>query len=174
MDDLRQICMTFRETQKIYNDFKEKNMSLREKCDSKLKEEIKFFATDMDEIAQCADILLDNFDSYGNAIRFPINISEDEKDCVVVCFSQRDYCISRSYDDVILYKSDVDVSEIPLELVEYLIVNKEVILSKTAEKVKAYLLGETSDMQKSMEAESAYYENLCGILFPDNLQSEEL
>ncbi len=172
MDSLRDICLAFSKTQEEYKKFKENSGLLRDKCDNKIREEIMKFADEMEEIAQCAKLLLDNFDYYGNAIRFPVKLAEAEEDCITICFSQKDYCISRSFDDVILFKSSTDLDEFSISSFEYLIMNKTTILQITADKIKAFLISETEKMANSMAEENAYYETLCSTLFPEEHKDE--
>ena len=170
MNTLKEACMELIKTKEAYTKFKEEKSIIRKKCDEKIKEEMKEFCEEMSEIAECADILLDNFSHYGAVIRFPINITDKEDDVVVVCFAQEHYSISRNSNDEILYKSDKDIDEFSIAAYEYLIVNRKNIIDRTTEKIVSFLQHETDTMNKNMSQETAYYDLLCDKLFSEDIK----
>lgn len=168
MNILKEACTELIKTKEAYTKFKEEKSIIRKKCDEKIKEEMKEFCEEMSEIAECADILLDNFSHYGAVIRFPINITDKEEDVVVVCFAQEYYSISKKDGEEVLYKSDKDIDEFSITAYEYLIVNRNVIINKTTDKIVSFLKHETDTMNKNMSQETAYYDLLCDRLFSDD------
>lgn len=168
MNTLKEACTELIKTKEAYTKFKEEKSIIRKKCDEKIKEEMKEFCEEMSEIAECADILLDNFSHYGAVIRFPINITDKEEDVVVVCFAQEYYSISKKDGEEVLYKSDKDIDEFSITAYEYLIVNRNVIINKTTDKIVSFLKHETDTMNKNMSQETAYYDLLCDRLFSDD------
>ena len=168
MENLKTTYLELKKTIEEYKKFKEEQSIIRKKCDEKIKEEMKEFCIEMSEIAECADILLDNFSHYGASIRFPINITDDEDGIIFMCFNQEDYCITRGKDNQLLFKSGTDIDQFPIASYEYLIVNSKIILDKTIEKISTFLKNETDNMNKNMSNETAYYDLLCNRLFSED------
>ncbi|MBO5424574.1 MAG: hypothetical protein J6A25_03590 [Lachnospiraceae bacterium] len=167
MNSLKETCLELIKTKDAYTKFKEEKSIIRKKCDEKIKEEMKEFRDTMNDIAECADILLDNFSHYGAVIRFPISVTEKEEDVISVCFAQENYSLTRNSNDELLYKSDQDIDEFPISSYEYIIVNRAVIIDKITKMIQSFLQHEIDTMNKSMTQETAYYDRLCDSLFSD-------
>ncbi|MBE5944212.1 MAG: hypothetical protein E7258_04735 [Lachnospiraceae bacterium] len=164
MDGLKEACIKCKETMDIYTKFKEEKSIIRKKCDDKIKLEMNEFKAELDEIAECADILLDNFSHYGASIRFPVTVS-GEDDAVVICFNQENYSVTKLDTNEVLYKSDEDITNFPISAYEYLIVNRYTIINKTMDIIISFLNSETDEMNKKMSKETEYYDRLCERLF---------
>lgn len=168
MNTLKETCLELIKTKEAYTKFKEEKSIIRKKCDDKIKEEMKEFRETMNGIAECADILLDNFSHYGAVIRFTINITNKEEDTITVCFAQENYSLIRNLNEELLYKSDRDIDEFPISAYEYIIVNRAVIIDKITKMIESFLQHEIDTMNKNMTQETAYYDKLCDSLFAED------
>ena len=167
MNRLKEACMKFNEIQEEYRKFKEESCKLRERCDEKIREEMINFSKEMDEVAVGAEVLLNNFTHYGSLIRFAVEISEDKNDALIICFSKQEYSISKHCNEEVLYKSSCNIDEFPTASYEILILNKDIIIQKSMQKITMFLDSEINKMSQAMSEEHAYYDMLCSKLFPE-------
>lgn len=167
MDELREICKRFAETKENYNNVLREHQELRKRCDEKLKEDMKQLITKLDEIASNALILLETFHHYGDIIKFPINIYEDRDDCIIFAFAREGYNIYLNSEENILYKSTLNVDDLPTSCYELLVLNKELVIEKSSAQMKTYFENEIKKLNDNIESENSYYEMLTSSLFPE-------
>lgn len=172
MDNLREACKRFSETKENYNKVLRDHQELRRKCDEKLREEMKQLVVQLDEINSCAMVLLETFHHYGDMIRFPVDMYEDRDDCLIFTFTREGYNICLNKEDNILFKSSLDIYEIPTSCYEILVLNKDVVIDKAATQIQVYFDNETSKMNENIESENAYYDMLTSNLFPEETKDE--
>lgn len=172
MDNLREVCKLFDETRKNYNKVIREHQELRKKCDERLKEEMKQLVVKLDEIAQCARQLLEVFHHYGDVIRFTVDIYEDRETCLIFAFTREEYCIYLNNDENVLYKSTVNVDDLPTSCYEILVINRDLVVEKASNQIKVYFDNEICKMNESIKNENSYYEMLTKNLFPEEEAGE--
>lgn len=172
MENLKEACKRFNETKENYNKILRDNQALRKKCDEKLKEEMRKIIVKLDEINSCAQILLETFHHYGDMIKFPMDIYEDREDCLIFTFTRDEYYISLNNEENILFRSSLNIDDIPTSCYELLVLNKDLVVEKTATQIQVYFDNETNKMNESIQSENAYYDMLTRNLFPEDVKDE--
>ena len=167
MYELRNICKSFNETRDNYNKLLREHQELRKKCDARLLEEMKLLVVKLDEIAASGQILLEAFHHYGDIIKFPIDIYEDRDDCLIFAFTRDGYYIYLNSEENILYKSTLNIDDIPTSCYEILVLNKDLVIEKSSAQIKTYFENEIKKLNESIESENAYYDMLTNSLFPE-------
>ena len=167
MDNLREVFERFNETKAKYNIVLKEHQDLRKKCDERLREEMLKLVEQLDEIAACGRILLETFHHYGDVIKFPITLYEDREDCIVFSITRDEYRICLNNDNNILYKSDLDIEDLPTSCYELLVINKDLVVDKASNQIKTYYDGEICKMNENIENENSYYDMLTRSLFPE-------
>lgn len=172
MDELIEVCKCFRETRDNYNKVLREHQELRKRCDEKLKKEMTKLVTKLDEISSCCQLLLEAFHHYGDIIKFPVDIYDDREDCLIFAFSRDGYSIYLNNDENILYKSTLDIDELPTSCYELLVLNKDLVVNKSAAQVKNYFENEINKLNDNIESENSYYDMLTRNLFPEDIKDE--
>ncbi len=172
MDSLRDTLKQFNECKENYDSILRKHKEIREKCDVKLNAMMSQLVLKLDEIYIAAKTLLESFHHYGDVIRFPVNIYEDKEDCVIFTFTREDYKITLNNDLNILYKSTVELDDLPTSCYEFLVINQDLVVEKASNQIKSYYDNEIKKMNDTIEKENAYYDMLTGNLFPEEVKSE--
>lgn len=167
MDELREVCKSFSETKDKYNRILREHQELRKKCDEKLKEEMKQLVIKLDEVASCGQILLETFHHYGDIIKFPIDIYEDREDCLIFAFTREVYYIYLNNEENILYKSTLNIDDLPTSCYELLVLNKDMVVEKSSAQIKTYFENEIKKLNEHIERENSYYDMLTSSLFPE-------
>lgn len=167
MDELREVCKNFRETKDNYNRVLREHQELRKKCDEKLKEEMGQLVIKLDEIASCGQILLETFHHYGDIIKFPIEIYENREDCLIFAFTREEYYIYLNNEENILYKSTLNIDDLPTSCYELLVLNKDIVVEKSSAQIKTYFENEIKKFNENIESENSYYDMLTSSLFPE-------
>lgn len=167
MDELREVCKSFSETKDKYNRILREHQELRKKCDEKLKEEMKQLVIKLDEVASCGQILLETFHHYGDIIKFPIDIYEDREDCLIFAFTREVYYIYLNNEENILYKSTLNIDDLPTSCYELLVLNKDMVVEKSSAQIKTYFENEIKKLNEHIERENSYYDMLTNSLFPE-------
>ncbi len=169
MDNLKDACKRFNETRSKYNTVLRNHQELRKKCDEKLKDEMKKLVVQLDEINLCALVLLETFHHYGDMIKFPVDIYDDKEDCLIFSFTREGYLICLNNEENILFKSSLNIEDIPTSCYELLVLNKELVVDKASTQIQVYFDNETKKMNDDIESENAYYDMLTSNLFPEEM-----
>lgn len=172
MDNLKEICLRFNETKEKYNKTLREHQELRKKCDERLKEEMKQLVIKLDEISTCSKILLETFHHYGDIIKFPVNLYEDREDCLIFTFVREGYYIYLNNEENILYKSSLNIDDLPTSCYEILVLNKDLVVDKASNQIKTYFENEIKKLNDNIESENSYYDMLTSSLFPEGLDKE--
>ncbi|MBE5954291.1 MAG: hypothetical protein E7257_09075 [Lachnospiraceae bacterium] len=167
MDELRAVCKCFNETIDNYNKVLHDHQELRKKCDEKLKLEMIQLVAKLDEIASSGRVLLESFHHYGDIIKFPIDIYEDRDDCLIFAFTRELYFIYLNSEENILYKSTLNIDDLPPSCYELLILNKDLVIEKSSAQIKTYYENEIKKIYDNIESENSYYDMLTSSLFPE-------
>lgn len=167
MDSLRETCKRFTEIKENYNRVLHEHQELRKKCDEKLKYEMKQLTIKLDEVASYGQILLETFHHYGDIIKFPIHIYEDKEDCLIFAFTRDEYIIYLNNEDNILYKSTLNIDDLPTSCYELLVLNKDLVVAKSSAHIKTYFENEIKKLNDNIESENLYYDRLTSSLFPE-------
>ncbi len=167
MDELREICQIFVETKEKYNKVLREHQELRKKCDEKLQLEMKQLIIKLEDIASCGKILLETFHHYGDIIKFPIDIYEDRDDCLIFAFSREGYFIYLNNEENILFKSTLNIDDLPTSCYEILVLNKDLVIEKSSAQIRTYFENEIKKLNDNIESENSYYDMLTRSLFPE-------
>ena len=172
MDNLRDALKRFKETKENYSNLLHKHQELRKKCDIKLNSEMNQLVLKLDELYESALVLLESFHHYGDEIKFPVEIYEGREDCLIFQFTREGYTIYLNNEENALYKSTVNIDDLPTSCYELLVINKDIVVEKAANQIRIYFDNEISKMNKNIENENSYYDMLTRNLFPEEVEDE--